>query len=108
MSNLTNFLFADSSVLRAQAAIFADANAVPVVVAATPTASTPAAENKFMKRKLPEPRDGRKDSARNLYRVHFDAMSYRTNCVFNFMANDGYHPSVEQPVGVRPRLSIYF
>ena len=70
---LSNCLIAHSSASQAQAAATVAA-ALPATDI-TPLTTT-AAEKKVIKRKLPEPRDGWKDSAGKLHRAHSDAMSY--------------------------------
>jgi hypothetical protein len=70
---LSNCLIAHSSNAQAQAAATAAA-ALPA--ATNPLTTTTAAEKKNIKRKLPEPRDGFKDSTGKLHRAHSDAMSY--------------------------------
>jgi hypothetical protein len=60
MSNLTKCLIADISAVQAQAAATV-AMTNPAVPATTPLPTT-LAEKKIIKRKLPEPRDGWKDS----------------------------------------------
>jgi hypothetical protein len=67
-------LIADSSAIQAQEAATA-ATATHTVDTTTPLTTT-TAEKKIIKRKLPEPRDGWKDSTDKLHRAHSDAMSY--------------------------------
>jgi hypothetical protein len=74
LSLLANCLIAESSAVHAQAAVNA-ATATPTIATTTPLTTTNA-EKKIIKRKLPEPRDGWKDSTFKLYRAHSDAMSY--------------------------------
>jgi len=64
ISNLSNCCIADNIVLQTQASPAAYAIAPPAIGAST-TSTIPAStlEKKIMKRKLPEPRDGWKDSA---------------------------------------------
>jgi hypothetical protein len=70
---LSKCLIAHSSAAQAQAA----ATVAAALPAATTTPlTTTTAEKKVIKRKLPEPRDGWKDSASKLHRAHSDAMSY--------------------------------
>ncbi len=73
LAHLSNSLIADSNAAQAQAVATA-AMALPVATT-TPLTTIPA-EEKIIKRKLPEPRDGWKDSAGKLHRAHSDAMSY--------------------------------
>ena len=74
LSLLANYLIADISAVQAQAAA-TTATATPTVATTTPLTTT-TAEKKIIKRKLPEPRDGWKDSTCKLHRAHSDAMSY--------------------------------
>jgi hypothetical protein len=63
MSNLTICLIADNSASDAQATAIMAANVVPAVSAATSATTYSVAEKKIIKRKLPEPRDGWRNSA---------------------------------------------
>jgi hypothetical protein len=73
LSLLSNCLIAQSSAAQANAAPTA-ATALPA--ATTTPLTTTSAKKKVIRRKLPEPRDGWKDSAGKLHRAHSDAMSY--------------------------------
>ena len=75
ITNLTNYLIADRSAIQAQTTTATVATTDPAVPATTPLFTT-AAEKKIIKRKLPEPLDGGKDSAGKLHRAHSDAMFY--------------------------------
>jgi len=71
---LSNCLMADNSAVQAQGDATAD-TATPTI--ATTPLTTTAAEKKIIKRKLPEPHDGWKDTASKLHRAHSNAMAYR-------------------------------
>ncbi len=73
MALLSNCLIVHSSAAQTNAAATA-ATALPAT--ATTPLTTTTAEKKVIKRKLPEPRDGWKDSAGEPHRAHSDAMSY--------------------------------
>jgi hypothetical protein len=62
INKLANRYIADNGVLQAQAATTTDAIAPPAVGSTTSIVPASTSEKKTMKRKLPKPRDGWKDS----------------------------------------------
>ena len=79
----SNYCIAEKTTLQAQAnataalaSAAAAASSATNASAGTTTPTPTVAEKKVMKRKLPEPRDGWKDSAGKTHKAHLDAMTY--------------------------------
>ena len=76
VANLTSFCVAESSVLQAQAAATVSAPVIYAPTVPTTPSSKAVVVKKMMKRKLPEPIDGREDASGKTHRAHLDSITF--------------------------------